>query len=106
MPLYLQRNFRPPPVFLTDKHLPFNTVDPTAKTVNDQLLIYKYLQMLPRESRAVLILAYYEDLPGKEIAQILNLPLGTVKSKLYYSLRKLKRWIAEEENSYVQKSVN
>lgn len=43
--------------------------DPTAKTVNDQLLIYKYLQMLPRESRAVLILAYYEDLPGKEIAR-------------------------------------
>lgn len=41
-------------------------------------------------SRAVVILHYFHDLPLDEIAAVLALPLGTVKSRLHYGLRQLR----------------
>ena len=41
---------------------------------------------LPPGSRAVLTLHYLDDLPLSEVAQILGLPTGTVKSRLSYGL--------------------
>ena len=42
-------------------------------------------------SRAVLILRYEEELPLGEIAAILDIPLGTVKSRLAYGLNALRQ---------------
>ena len=42
-------------------------------------------------SRAVLVLHYQEERPLDEIADILSLPLGTVKSRLAYGLKCLRR---------------
>jgi RNA polymerase sigma-70 factor (ECF subfamily) len=42
-------------------------------------------------SRAVLILRYEEELPLGEIAAILDVPLGTVKSRLAYGLNALRK---------------
>lgn len=69
--------------------------NPVDQSVHDKLLIEQYLEKLPEENRAILILAYYEGRPGNQIADILSLPLGTVKSKLHYSLKKLKQWMQE-----------
>jgi len=41
------------------------------------------LTVLPDQLREILILAYYDQLPYKEIADILGVPLGTVKSRLH-----------------------
>jgi RNA polymerase sigma-70 factor (ECF subfamily) len=41
-------------------------------------------------SRAVLVLHFREELPLAEIAAILEVPLGTVKSRLAYGLRALR----------------
>jgi RNA polymerase sigma-70 factor (ECF subfamily) len=41
--------------------------------------------------RAVVILRYYWDLSYAEITQVLNLPLGTVKSRLNQALHMIKR---------------
>ncbi len=38
---------------------------------------------LPEQLREILILAYYDQLPYKEIADMLGIPLGTVKSRLH-----------------------
>ena len=35
------------------------------------------------KQRIVILLAYYEDLPLDEIVLILNIPTGTVKSRLH-----------------------
>lgn len=47
-------------------------------------------------SRAVLLLHYQNDLPLNEIAEILGVAVGTVKSRLAYGLEKLRREIKKE----------
>jgi RNA polymerase sigma-70 factor (ECF subfamily) len=44
---------------------------------------------LPDFLRQVLILAYYQGLKYREIADILGIPVGTVKSRLHAALVKL-----------------
>ena len=50
------------------------------------------LAQIPAEQRELLILSFVEDVPQSEIAQRLNIPLGTVKSRMrlgYQRMRKL-----------------
>jgi RNA polymerase sigma-70 factor (ECF subfamily) len=44
---------------------------------------------LPEGLRQTLILAYYQDLKYREIAEILKIPVGTVKSRLHAAVGKL-----------------
>jgi RNA polymerase sigma-70 factor (ECF subfamily) len=44
---------------------------------------------LSREHRAVVALRYYRDLPVDEIASRLDIPAGTVQSRLHYALKRL-----------------
>ena len=48
------------------------------------------LRQLSPEHRAVIELAFHHDLPYKEIAQIMDCPAGTVKSRMAYALKHLK----------------
>jgi RNA polymerase sigma-70 factor (ECF subfamily) len=45
---------------------------------------------LPGPLRQVLILAYYEDLKYAEIADLLGIPMGTVKSRLFAAIARLR----------------
>lgn len=47
--------------------------------------------------RAVVILRYYWELPYAEIAEVLGVPLGTVKSRLDLALRTLRGLVARPE---------
>jgi RNA polymerase sigma-70 factor (ECF subfamily) len=46
---------------------------------------------LPDTLRQTLILAYHQDLKYREIAEILKIPVGTVKSRLHAALEKLQQ---------------
>lgn len=48
------------------------------------------LQALSPEQRTVLELAYFEHLTQKEIAERLDMPLGTVKSRTFKALKRMK----------------
>lgn len=50
----------------------------------------KALDELDPKSKTIITLRFFEDLPLKEIAEILEMPLSTVKTNLYRSLDKLK----------------
>lgn len=52
---------------------------------------------LPETLRQTLILAYHQDLKYREIAEILKIPVGTVKSRLHAALAKLQQ-MARESN--------
>ncbi len=47
------------------------------------------IERLPETLKQTLILAYYQDLKYREIAEILKIPVGTVKSRLHAALAKL-----------------
>jgi RNA polymerase sigma-70 factor (ECF subfamily) len=50
-------------------------------------------------SRAVLVLHFQEDLPLTDVAAILEIPLGTVKSRLAYGSAALRRQLGAKRRS-------
>ncbi len=54
------------------------------------------LLTLPSAQREVVILRYYQELSLAEIAEALNLPVGTVKSRLSVGLRRLRDVLERE----------
>lgn len=59
-------------------------------------LVQRGLQALSLEHRAVLVLHDLEDLPQQEVASILNIPKGTVKSRLHHARSALKTFLQRE----------
>lgn len=51
--------------------------------------LHQHLQQLDEEHKSIIILRFEEELTVKEIAQIVNCPEGTVKSRIFYSLKAL-----------------
>lgn len=47
------------------------------------------LSTLPSEQRSVVVLTYYHGLSYPEIAEVLDCPVGTVKSRMFHARRKL-----------------
>lgn len=56
------------------------------------------IRKLSPESRALLELRYHEDFDISQIAKILNVPEGTVKSRLNRTLEKLKHIVEHNKN--------
>lgn len=56
--------------------------------------VWQQLKVLGRQQRAVVVLRFYEDLSLGEIAEVLGVSVGTVKSTLSRSLRRLKEVLA------------
>ncbi len=53
--------------------------------------LLQYLSDMDEKHRSVIVLRYFNDLSYNEIADTLNLPLGTVKSRLSQALLKLRQ---------------
>ena len=49
-------------------------------------------------SRAVLVLHFQEEMPLAEVAAVLDLPLGTVKSRLAYGLKALRQHLGDQRS--------
>jgi RNA polymerase sigma-70 factor, ECF subfamily len=54
------------------------------------------LGMLTDDERVVVVLRFWADLPLEAIAERLDWPLGTVKSRLHRALRRLRTHLADE----------
>lgn len=55
------------------------------------VLLHKALLQLPNEQRVIVIMKEYEGLTFPEIAEVLDEPINTVKSRMYYGLKALKK---------------
>jgi RNA polymerase sigma-70 factor (ECF subfamily) len=58
----------------------------------------QFIARVSPASRAVLILHYFDEMSLTEIADVLGIALGTVKSRLAYGLESLRRAINEQNN--------
>jgi RNA polymerase sigma-70 factor (ECF subfamily) len=52
-------------------------------------LVRQSVEQLPEFLRQVVLLAYFQGLPYRDIADILGIPVGTVKSRLHTALQRL-----------------
>lgn len=55
------------------------------------------IENLPREQREVILMKEYQGLMFYEIAEILNIPLSTAKSRMYLGLKSLRRLMEERD---------
>jgi RNA polymerase sigma-70 factor (ECF subfamily) len=59
--------------------------------------VREYLRMLPAEQLKVLELGYFSGYTHIEIAELLGLPLGTVKGRMRLGLKKLREYFESRE---------
>ncbi|MDD6037889.1 MAG: sigma-70 family RNA polymerase sigma factor [bacterium] len=57
--------------------------------------LQRALDALPDKDKAIVILKYFEERTFEEIAQILDENVNTVKTRLYRSMDKLKKYLAD-----------
>jgi len=62
----------------------------SPEVVLDELLV---LEAQGGDARALVSMFYWDQLPLAEIAHILNIPLGTVKSRLHHARHDLKQML-------------
>lgn len=62
--------------------------------------VWHYIQALPLPFQSVTVLYYYDQLSVEEIAKILNVSAGTVKSRLSRSRAKLAEMMERDGYSY------
>jgi RNA polymerase sigma-70 factor (sigma-E family) len=58
--------------------------------LEDHIVLQRALQQIGRRQRAVLVLRYYEDLSEQQVADVLGISLGTVKSQAHRGLARLR----------------
>jgi RNA polymerase sigma-70 factor, ECF subfamily len=69
-----------------------------SPSLNDRLAIQEALDQLDADVRAVLELVYFSGLTGREIAEKVGVPLGTVKSRLARGLEALEKLLHDPED--------
>ena len=89
---YAQRRRQGRVVYLDD--LPQEPAAPEPRAHDG---LWEAVCALPPERRAVVALFYYEGLPVDEIARVLRVPPGTVKSRLSRARAQLKEMLQEQE---------
>ena len=76
---------------------PTLTTDFPSTRLAEEDSLWQAARSLSDKQQAVLILRYYWELPYAEIASILDVPLGTVKSRLDLALKTLRKILQELE---------
>lgn len=59
--------------------------------------VFNELELMDENQRSILILKYKENFNLKEISHILELPVGTIKSRLHYARLELSKRVKQKE---------
>jgi len=86
------------PKDIEDLHLTDERPGPESLVSQQErtVLVQKAVLSLPEASRAVLVLREYEEMSYHEIADALDIPVGTVMSRLNYARKLLKDKLEQE----------
>ncbi|WP_394250726.1 sigma-70 family RNA polymerase sigma factor [Vibrio profundi] len=81
-----------------EDYLPADRVEsysPEQDMLKEQ--VGKFLQLLPENQRVVMQAVYVQDISQQEVAELLDIPLGTVKSRLRLAVEKLRHQMRVED---------
>lgn len=77
---------------------PIDVANPERQRENDRLgPLRQAIRQLPQQHRSLLQMFYIDQMPLSEIAEVLGIPLGTVKSRLHGIRQELKTTIERIE---------
>lgn len=71
----------------------------SSLAVTDRDQVERGLRSLSVDHRAVLVLHFYLDLPLTEIAERLDIPVGTARSRLHYAMKSLRAALEADERT-------
>ena len=83
---------------LLSQHRPSALPEQASARVQQQEFqgtLWALVHKLPAAQREAVVLRFAEQLKYEEIAQVMQCPLGTVKSRLYHALRTLRAWMQQ-----------
>jgi RNA polymerase sigma-70 factor (ECF subfamily) len=82
---------------------------PAASNALDEVIDRDQLETAIRrlsvDHRTVLVLHHYADLPLDRIAQVLEIPIGTVHSRLHYAMRAMRAALDADERAALSEAV-
>jgi RNA polymerase sigma-70 factor (ECF subfamily) len=78
--------------------------DPVAKLEDRQALLFiqEQIRILPGKYQILLLLRHQEGCSYAEIAEIMDLPLGTVKTGIHRARKKLKDALIQDQEEWVR----
>jgi RNA polymerase sigma-70 factor (ECF subfamily) len=69
----------------------------TVAVSQDSIALRAAIARLPQRQRDVIARAYFADLSHSEIAEVMNLPLGTIKSRIRLGLERLRHELSARQ---------
>lgn len=85
--------------FAEERKAEAENLRPVADSGDEGFAARRAMARLPEGLRNVVELGVFQELPYAEIAEILDIPLGTVKSRMFNALRKLKEMLGNGEGT-------
>lgn len=89
----------------TDNESPYDHIESEVQNPLDQTIlneragyVQEALNSIPKEQRQVIMVAYFQGMTQSEISVELDLPLGTVKSRMRDGMMKLKNILQDSIN--------
>lgn len=70
--------------------------DPGVTQLHYQDLVKRGLASLSADHRTILVLHDLEEVPQKEVAEVLSIPVGTVKSRLFHARAAMRQFLQKE----------
>jgi RNA polymerase sigma-70 factor (ECF subfamily) len=89
---------------ITDRFVVDKRPSPHALAERDETWqwIRQAIMALPIQQRLVVVLYYVNELSIQEISEVLEIPAGTIKSRLYYARKQLKTHLSSQEEALLR----
>lgn len=77
-----------------------DVLDIVASTKPESLALGALIEQLPDIDKQVIHLFYLEEMQLIQIAEVLEVPLGTIKSRLYRARKALQKSVEDKQDEY------
>ena len=75
-------------------------------SIEEKTDLYDAIDLLPPACKTVVILQYFQGMKLVEIAQVMNIPVGSVKAYLFRAKKALRNQLEDREGRVLGAAVN